>query len=106
MNRNIAIDGPAGAGKSTLAKEAARRLGFTYLDTGAMYRAFGLYAIRNGIDFTKPDNESALIKLSGDFTMEITYEGGDQQVLINGENVTDLIRTPEVSMAASAEKNK
>lgn len=101
MNKNIAIDGPSGAGKSTLAKEAARRLGYTYLDTGAMYRAFALYAMRSGIDFTREGAEEDIKSLSEHFTMEISYENGNQQVILNGDNVTDMIRTPEVSMAAS-----
>lgn len=101
MNRNIAIDGPSGAGKSTLAKEAARRLGYTYLDTGAMYRAFGLHAIRSGIDFAEANAEEEIKRLAAHFTMEILYENGNQQVILNGDNVTDRIRTPEVSMAAS-----
>lgn len=103
MNHNIAIDGPSGAGKSTLARKTAQKLGYLYLDTGAMYRAFGLYAIRRGIDFSLPDAENTeKIKLLAEtFSIGISYEQGAQQVFVAGENVTALIRTPEVSLAAS-----
>lgn len=103
MNRNIAIDGPSGAGKSTLAKKIAKKFGYIYLDTGAMYRAFGLFAIENGVDFTLPveDNKKVLEDLTDDFTLDVIYEDGNQQVYANGKNVTGLIRTPEVSIAAS-----
>lgn len=103
MNRNIAIDGPSGAGKSTLAKKIAKKFGYIYLDTGAMYRAFGLFAIENGVDFTLPveDNKKVLEALTDDFTLDVIYEDGNQQVYANGKNVTGLIRTPEVSIAAS-----
>lgn len=103
MNRNIAIDGPSGAGKSTLAKKIAKKFGYIYLDTGAMYRAFGLFAIENGVDFTLPveDNKKILEALTDDFTLDVIYEDGNQQVYANGKNVTGLIRTPEVSIAAS-----
>ena len=103
MNRNIAIDGPSGAGKSTLAKKIAKKFGYIYLDTGAMYRAFGLFAIENGVDFTLSveDNKKVLEALTDDFTLDVIYEDGNQQVYANGKNVTGLIRTPEVSIAAS-----
>ena len=103
MNRNIAIDGPSGAGKSTLAKKIAKKFGYIYLDPGAMYRAFGLFAIENGVDFTLPveDNKKVLEALTDDFTLDVIYEDGNQQVYANGKNVTGLIRTPEVSIAAS-----
>ena len=103
MNHNVAIDGPSGAGKSTLARKTVQKLGYLYLDTGAMYRAFGLYAIRQGIDFSLPDAENTeKIKLLAEtFSIEISYEQGTQQVFVEGENVTALIRTPEVSLAAS-----
>lgn len=103
MNRNIAIDGPSGAGKSTLAKKIAKKFGYIYLDTGAMYRAFGLFAIENGVDFTLlvEDNKKVLEALTDDFTLDVIYEDGNQQVYANGKNVTGLIRTPEVSIAAS-----
>lgn len=103
MNRNIAIDGPSGAGKSTLAKKIAKKLGYIYLDTGAMYRAFGLFAIENGVDFSKPDSEikEKLEELTEAFSLDVVYEGENQQVIANGRNVTGMIRTPEVSIAAS-----
>lgn len=103
MNHNIAIDGPSGAGKSTLAKMAAREFGYLYLDTGAMYRAFGLYAIEQGIDFTASDAENAdkIRALTDGFTIDISYENDNQQVFVNGRNVTALIRTPEISIASS-----
>ena len=103
MNRNIAIDGPSGAGKSTLAKKIAKKFGYIYLDTGAMYRAFGLFAIENGVNFTLPveDNKKVLEALTDNFTLDVIYEDGNQQVYANGKNVTGLIRTPEVSIAAS-----
>ena len=104
MSVQIAIDGPSGAGKSTIAKIIAREKGFLYLDTGAMYRAFGLYAIRRGVDFENWEEDrdgSRLESLLDDFHLDIVYKDGVQQVIVNGENVSDLIRTPEVSLAAS-----
>ncbi|MEG0214518.1 MAG: (d)CMP kinase [Hungatella sp.] len=96
---NIAIDGPAGAGKSTIAKAVAVKLGFIYVDTGAMYRAMALFFLRQGI--TKPE-ESAIIKACGDLVISIRYQEGVQQVLLNGEDVSGLIRTEEVGNMASA----
>lgn len=96
---NIAIDGPAGAGKSTIAKEVARRLGFVYVDTGAMYRTMALHFIRSGID---PLDEAAVAASCRDVDVTLRYEDGAQQVLLNGENVTGLIRTEEVGNMASA----
>lgn len=98
MGFNIAIDGPAGAGKSTIAKKAAADLGFIYVDTGAMYRALALYFIRNGIDGADEETiKNALTQIS----VTLQYSGGTQQVLLNGENVSDLIRTEEVSRMTS-----
>ncbi len=97
---SIAIDGPSGAGKSTIAKIIAKERGFIYLDTGAMYRAFGLYAIENGIDINNVSNEELIALLSG-FKIDIQYVDGQQYVIVNGKNVNNLIRTPEVSLAAS-----
>jgi CMP/dCMP kinase len=94
----IAIDGPAGAGKSTVAKAVAARLGFTYLDTGAMYRAVGLQALRCKIP---TQDEQAVSALAGRTDVAVLFENGAQVVLLDGDDVTDLIRTPEVSMAAS-----
>lgn len=96
---NIAIDGPAGAGKSTIAKEVARRLGFVYVDTGAMYRTMALHFIRSGID---PKDEQAVAASCQDVDVSLRYENGVQQVLLGGENVTGLIRTEEVGNMASA----
>lgn len=96
---NIAIDGPAGAGKSTIAKEVARRLGFVYVDTGAMYRTMALHFIRSGID---PKDEQAVAASCRDVDVSLRYENGVQQVLLGGENVTGLIRIEEVGNMASA----
>ncbi len=96
---NIAIDGPAGAGKSTIAREVARRLGFVYVDTGAMYRTMALYFIRCGVD---PQNEDAVTGACRNVDITLSYENGAQQVYLNGENVSGLIRTEEVGNMASA----
>lgn len=96
---NIAIDGPAGAGKSTIAKTVAARLGFIYVDTGAMYRAMALYFLRKGI---KKEDEAAIEEACKEIEISIRYEDGVQQVLLNGENVSGLIRTEEVGNMASA----
>jgi cytidylate kinase len=104
MSIQIAIDGPSGAGKSTMAKMLAREKNFIYLDTGAMYRSFGLYAIKNGVDFEQWDPERdgrRLAAIIEDFTLEIRYIDGSQHVIVNGEDFTQRIRTPEVSLAAS-----
>jgi CMP/dCMP kinase len=94
----IAIDGPAGAGKSTVAKAVARQLGITYLDTGAMYRAVGLKALRLGI-YTQ--DEAKVSSMAEHTDVSVQYRDGVQAVLLDGEDVTSLIRTPQVSMAAS-----
>lgn len=99
MSFNIAIDGPAGAGKSTIAKKLAKELGFVYVDTGAMYRAMALYFIRNGID---SGDEAAISEACGRVDITIRYEDGEQQVILNGENVNGLIRKEEVGNMASA----
>ena len=96
---NLAIDGPAGAGKSTIAKRIAKQLGFIYVDTGAMYRAMALYFIRNNIEAADSENiEKACLGV--DVTIE--YKNGEQLVILNGENVNGLIRTEEVGNMASA----
>lgn len=92
----IAIDGPAGAGKSTIARHVARRLGFVYIDTGAMYRALALWALRSGIS---GEDMHSLEQLA--LNAEIHLEAGSDRVLLNQEDVTGLIRTPEISAAAS-----
>ncbi|MCH5266774.1 MAG: (d)CMP kinase [Lachnospiraceae bacterium] len=94
----IAIDGPAGAGKSTIAKLVAEKLNFIYVDTGAMYRAMALYFIRQGIAGDDEEGVSAACK---DIAVSLEYENGQQQVLLNGENVNGLIRTEQVSMMTS-----
>ncbi len=96
--RAVAIDGPAGAGKSTVAKLVARRLGWLYLDTGAMYRAAGLKALRLGI---APGDRERIPAMIADTDVEIRFADGAQRVLLDGEDVTGLIRTPDVSVAAS-----
>ena len=98
MSFNVAIDGPAGAGKSTVAKAVAHNQGFIYVDTGAMYRAMALYFIRKEIDSN--DTETICGKLD-EIEISLAYEGGVQQVFLNGENVSGLIRTEEVGMVTS-----
>ena len=98
MGINIAIDGPAGAGKSTIAKLVAKEKGFIYVDTGAMYRAIALYLIRNNVAL---DDSESMIKYASKAEVSIKYEEGQQQVILNGENVNGLIRTEEVSKMAS-----
>lgn len=94
----IAIDGPAGAGKSTISKKVASSLGYVYIDTGAMYRTVGLKALRCGID-TK--DAEGVEKILGSLDIDIRHEGVEQHIYLDGENVSDKIRTPEISMAAS-----
>lgn len=94
----IAIDGPAGAGKSTISKKVARELGYVYIDTGAMYRTVGLKAVRCGINTTDADGVSSILS---DLDIDIRHEGVEQYIYLDGENVSDKIRTPEISMAAS-----
>ena len=96
---NVAIDGPVGAGKSTIARFAASQLGYIYVDTGALYRALGLYVLQSGGDVY---NHDYVIKLLPMIDIELRHVGGEQRVYLCGENVTKFIRTPEVSMAASA----
>lgn len=98
MGFNIAIDGPAGAGKSTIAKRVATALGYIYVDTGAMYRAMALYFLKNNIDIKK---EQDVADRCNEISITIAYENGEQQVLLNGENVNGQIRTEEVGNAAS-----
>lgn len=94
----IAIDGPSAAGKSTLAKRLAKDLGFTYLDTGAMYRALALKVLRESTDI---GNDAALTKLMDGTEIDLVEKGGKLQVLLDGEDVSEAIRTPEVSQMAS-----
>lgn len=94
----IAIDGPGGAGKSTVAKAVAKALGIIYVDTGALYRSIGLHMLRNNIDTKDAASVSGAL---GDFTLELKFADGKQTILLDGQDVGDSIRTPEVSMAAS-----
>lgn len=97
MSFNIAIDGPAGAGKSTIAKMVAKKLGFIYVDTGAMYRAIALYMLRNHVE----KDEEQVAEQVTNAEVKIRYVDGEQQVLLNGENVSTYIRTEEVGNMAS-----
>lgn len=103
MAYSVAIDGPAGAGKSTIAKMVAKEKSFIYVDTGAMYRAMALYFIRNGI---KPEEGTRISEAAAGADVTIEYVNGEQQVLLNGENVTPYLRTEEVgNMASSSSVN-
>ncbi len=95
---NIAIDGPAGAGKSTLSKAVSAALGYIYVDTGALYRAVGLHMLRHGID---PKNADAVCAALADVRVSLRFVDGQQRVFLGEEDVSDAIRTPEASMAAS-----
>ena len=99
MAFNVAIDGPAGAGKSTIAKAVAAKKGYVYVDTGAMYRAMALYFLRAGIS---KDDEAKISASVDDIRVSIKYEDGAQHVILNDEDVTGLIRTEEVGNMASA----
>ncbi len=94
----IAIDGPAGAGKSSISKKVAKELGYIYIDTGAMYRTVGLKAVRCGIDTKDSEGVASILPA---LDIDIRHEGVEQYIFLDGENVSDLIRTPEISMAAS-----
>ena len=96
---NIAIDGPGGAGKSSVAKAVASRLGIIYVDTGALYRTVGYYVRKKNVDPHDADGVAALLP---EINLEIKFENGTQWVYLNGENLGDAIRTPEMSMYASA----
>ena len=98
MRLNIGIDGPVGAGKSSVADAVAERLGILHLDTGAMYRALGLTALRQGTDV---QNETAVVALCRNLNITVRHEADGQHTFVEGEDVTGMIRTPEVSMAAS-----
>ena len=102
MNRiiNVAIDGPAGAGKSTISKAAAAKLGYIYIDTGALYRTVGVNALRNGVDVKNAD--AVISTLTDDLIIELKFIDGEQRMFLGGEDVSSEIRTPEASMAASA----
>lgn len=96
--KSIAIDGPAGAGKSTIAQMAAKKLGFIYVDTGALYRAIGLFAHENGIPDT---DEAALAARLREIEVELDYRDGRQHIFLNGRDVSEDIRRPQMGMAAS-----
>lgn len=95
---SVAIDGPSGAGKSTVARAAAMRLGYVYVDTGAMYRAIGLAVCRRGID---GEDTAGIAAVLPELTIQLAYENGTQHVLLCGEDVSDEIRTPEIAYYAS-----
>ena len=99
MINNIAIDGPAGAGKSTIAKKLAKELGYVYVDTGAMYRAMAYYFLTNNIS---SDDEEKIAKACENVNVSIAYKNNEQQVLLNGDNISDKIRNEEVGNMASA----
>ncbi|MBR4111707.1 MAG: (d)CMP kinase [Ruminiclostridium sp.] len=99
---NVAIDGPVGAGKSTIARECAKRIGFIYVDTGALYRTVGLFCKRNDIEISADNAEDIEKAITEGLKLEIRLENGTQLVFMNGENVSSEIRLPEMSMAASA----
>ena len=96
---HIAIDGPGGAGKSSIAKAVAKKLDILYVDTGALYRTVGLYVKRRGVD---PKDREGVAALLPSISIEVKYENGAQVVYLNGEDNGDAIRTPEMSMYASA----
>ena len=96
---SVAIDGPAGAGKSTIARHAAQTVGFIYVDTGALYRAISLYMVKHQVDVSDPEAVSAQLSK---VDVRLAFQDGVQHVLLCGEDVSDQIRTPEVSMAASS----
>lgn len=98
MGYNVAIDGPAGAGKSTIAKLVAKKKGYIYVDTGAMYRALAVYFLEQGIC---PEDTEQIEKACADAQVSISYENGVQQVFLNGRNVTAMLRTEEVGNMAS-----
>ncbi len=98
MGYNVAIDGPAGAGKSTVAKRVAKELGFIYVDTGAMYRALAVFFLQKGL---KPEDTRQIAVACKEAKVSIGYEDGVQQVYLNGENVTDRLRKEEVGNMAS-----
>ena len=104
MAYSVAIDGPAGAGKSTIAKLISREMGYIYVDTGAMYRAMAVYFSKNKVN---PEDEGAINEAVKNVDIKIEYQNGEQQVILNGENVTGLLRTEETgNMASKTSKYK
>lgn len=102
MPVSVAMDGPVGAGKSTIARECAKRLGFIYVDTGALYRTVGLYCKRGGVDISLANRAEVDRYINSGLRLKIQLVDGVQHVLMNGEDVSEAIRMPEISMAASA----
>lgn len=100
MSINIAIDGPSGAGKSTISRKVSEKLGYIYIDTGAIYRTIGINALRLGVDLGSP--EAIEKTLTDDLSVELRFVDGEQRMFLNGEDVSAEIRLPEASMAASA----
>lgn len=98
MGYNVAVDGPAGAGKSTIAKLVAKEMGYIYVDTGAMYRGLAIHFLKKGVD---PEEKEAVVEACRDAEVTIGYEDGVQQIYLNGENVTGMLRTEEVGNMAS-----
>ncbi len=98
MGYNVAIDGPAGAGKSTIAKLVAKEKGYIYVDTGAMYRGLAIHFLKKGI---RPEDTEKIAEACGDAEVTIGYEDGVQQIYLNGENITSKLRTEEVGNMAS-----
>lgn len=99
---NVALDGPVGAGKSSVARECAKRLGFVYVDTGALYRAVGLFCVRNGIEMSIENEKNVCEAIESGLKLDLRLENGTQLIYMSGENVSEEIRLPEISMAASA----
>lgn len=98
MGINVALDGPSGAGKSTIAKAVAKKLEYVYVDTGAMYRSIAYYVISKGADLSDPEQIKPLL---ADISIKLCYTEAGQRVMLNDEDVSDKIRTPEISMGAS-----
>ncbi|MBD5080598.1 MAG: (d)CMP kinase [Ruminococcaceae bacterium] len=98
---SVAMDGPVGAGKSSVARESAKKLGFIYVDTGALYRGVALYTVRKGVKDTDEDYAQKVEALLPEISVEIKIENGEQHIFLCGEDVSEEIRLPEISMAAS-----
>lgn len=98
MGINVALDGPSGAGKSTIAKAVAKKLEYVYVDTGAMYRSIAYYVISKGADLSDPEQIKPFL---GEIYIKLCYTEAGQRVILNDEDVSDKIRTPEISMGAS-----
>lgn len=99
---SVAMDGPVGAGKSSVARESAKKLGFIYVDTGALYRGVALYTVRKGVSDTDEDFAQKVEALLSEITVEIKIENGEQRIFLCGEDVSEEIRLPKISMAASS----